>query len=267
MATCDIGERAIGYERMGEGPPIVVLNGFAGTRADWDPNFISGLLEENELVLVDNRGLGESSVDDEPFSLEDMAADTVALIESLGLERPCLLGWSLGGMIAMGVALERPDLVGSLVLLATQSGAGSEPIPADVGERLRDLSSSPAEQARRLISVLFTPERAPEIEAAAGELIAAARSSLDRGVVERQWEAMERWDEAGATARLGEIGCPALVATGAEDVVCPAANAAALAAAIDGAWLARFPRSAHAFMADHPIALSGLVRSFLAAQE
>jgi pimeloyl-ACP methyl ester carboxylesterase len=173
----------------------------------------------------------------------------------------------MGGMIAMALALERPDLAGSLVLLATQSGAGAEPIPADVGERLRDLSGTPAEQARRLIALLFTPERAPEIEAAAGELIAAARSALDRGVVERQWEAMERWDEGGATARLGEIACPVLVATGAEDVVCPPANAPALAAAIDGAWLARFPRSAHAFMADHPVALAGLVRSFLGAQK
>ena len=267
MATRDIGERAIGYERMGEGPPIVVLNGFAGSRADWDPAFVSGLLEENELVLVDNRGLGESSVDAEPFTVEDMAADTIALIESLGLERPCLLGWSMGGMIAMAIALKRPDLAGSLILLATQSGAGAEPIPPAVGERLRDLSGTPAEQARRLISLLFTPERAPEIEAAAGELIAAARSTLDRGVVERQWDAMVRWDEAGATARLGEIDCPALVATGAEDAICPPANARALAAAIDGAWLARFPRSAHAFMADHPVALAALARSFLAAQK
>jgi pimeloyl-ACP methyl ester carboxylesterase len=172
----------------------------------------------------------------------------------------------MGGMIAMAVALERPDLAGSLVLLSTQSGAGAQPLSADVARRLHDLSGTPSEQASRLISVLFTPERAPEIEASAGDLIAAARAALDPGVVEHQWEAMERWGEAGATARLGEIACPVLVATGAEDVVCPPGNAATLAADIDGAWLARFPRSAHAFMADHPIAAAGLVRSFLAAQ-
>ena len=115
--------------------------------------------------------------------------------------------------------------------------------------------------------MLFTPERAPQIEAAAGAVIAAARSALDPAVVERQWRAMEAWDRAGATARLGEIGCPALVATGTEDVVCPPANAAALAAGIGGSWLARFPRAGHAFMADHPEALAGLVGSFLAAQK
>ena len=115
--------------------------------------------------------------------------------------------------------------------------------------------------------MLFTPERAPEIEAAAGEIIAAARTGLDPAVVERQWQAMEAWDGAGATARLGEIGCPTLVAMGTEDVVFAPANSAALAAGIDRSWLARFPHAGHAFMADHPEALAGLIASFLAAQK
>ena len=255
----------LAYERAGAGPPIVVLNGFAGTRADWDPAFLGGLGAEHELVLVDNRGMGESPDDGAPFAIADLAADTIALIESLGLERPCLLGWSMGGMIAMSVTLARPELAGGLVLLATQSGAGMRPIPRAAGERLRDLSGTPEEQARRLISALFTPARAPEIEAVALDVVAAARASLDPGVVERQWDAMEAWDAEGVTARLGEIACPALVAAGAEDAVCPPANAPALAAAIDGAWLARFPRCGHAFMADHPVALAGLIAAFLAA--
>ncbi len=266
MATCAVGGREIGYERSGAGPPIVVLNGFAGARADWHPGFLAGLAAEHELVLLDNRGVGESSVDEEEFTVEDLAGDTIGVIESLGIDRPCLLGWSMGGFVAMALALARPDLAGSLVLLATHSGPGAIPIPEEVGARLRDLSGTPAEQAARLFPLLFTPERAPEMEAAAGEIIAAARARLDPGVVERQWRAMDAWHERGATARLEEIGCPALVATGTEDIVCPAENATALAAGLGGAWLARFPRSAHAFMADHPVAVSGLVTAFLAAQ-
>jgi pimeloyl-ACP methyl ester carboxylesterase len=266
MATCAVGGREIGYERCGAGPPIVVLNGFAGTRADWDPGFIAGLAAEHELVLLDNRGVGESSVDEQEFTVEDLAGDTIAVIESLELERPCLLGWSMGGFVTMAVALERPDLAASLVLLSTHSGPGAIPIPEDVGATLRDLSGPPAEQAARVVSVLFTPERAPQVAAAAGEFIAAARARLEPGVVERQWRAMEAWHENGATARLDEIGCQALVATGAEDIVCPPKNATALAAGLGDAWLARFPRSAHAFMADHPVAVSGLVTAFLAAQ-
>ena len=256
----------LAYERAGAGDPIVVLNGFAGTRADWDPAFLDALGASHELVLADNRGMGESGGDEAPFTVEDMAADTAELVESLGLERPCVLGWSLGGMVAMELALARPELAGPLVLLGTQSGAGQAHIPAAAAARLRDLASPPAEQARGLISVLFTPERAPAIEAAALDVVATARAALDPGVVERQWEAMEAWNGAGATARLGEIAGPALVATGTEDAVCPPANATALAEALPDAWLARFPRAGHAFMADHPTALASLVAAFLAAQ-
>src|SRR5215212_11007502 len=109
MATVAVGERAIGYERSGSGPPLVVLNGFAGTRADWDPRFLAGLAGANELIVLDNRGLGESGVDDAPFRIEDLAADTIAVVERLGLDRPALLGWSLGGFVVLAIALAQPD--------------------------------------------------------------------------------------------------------------------------------------------------------------
>jgi pimeloyl-ACP methyl ester carboxylesterase len=253
----------IAHERTGEGDPIVVLNGFAGARADWDPAFLAALAAGHELVLVDNRGMGESGGGEDPFTVEDMAADTVELIESIGLDRPCLLGWSMGGFVAMAIALARPKLVGSLVLLATQSGAGQAHVPAAVAAKLRDVAGTPEEQARGLISVLFTPERAAEVESAALGVVAESRAALDPGVVGHQWEAMKGWNAEGATGRLGEIISPALVATGAEDVVCPPENASALAAGLSDAWLARFPRSGHAFMADRPEELAALISIFL----
>ena len=265
MATCAVGERAIGYERSGAGPPIVVINGFAATRAGWDPDFIAGLAAGNELVLLDNRGMGESSADSEGFTIEDLAMDTAGAIESLGLERPCVLGWSMGGFIALALVLARPELVGSLVLLSAHAGAGSTPASDAVYDRLHDLSGTPREQATRLISLLFTPERATDIDAAFGNVVAEARARLDHTVVEHQWEAMGTWAEAGVTDRLGEIACPALVATGTEDVICPPENAFALASGIDDAWLARFPHSGHGFIADRPVAVARLVAAFLAA--
>ena len=257
----------IAYQREGAGYPIVVLNGFAGSRVDWDPSFLAALEAGHELILVDNRGMGESGGGEDPFTVEGMAADTIELVESLGLDRPCLLGWSMGGFVAMAVALARPELAGSLVLLATQSGAGQAHVPAAVAAKLRDLTGSPEEQARGLISVLFTPERAAEVETAALDVVAGSRAALHPGVVGRQWEAMERWNGGGATGRLGEIACPTLVATGTEDVVCPPANASALAAGLPDAWLARFPQAGHAFMADYPDALAALIAVFLKVQK
>jgi pimeloyl-ACP methyl ester carboxylesterase len=266
VATCEIEGRTIGLDRTGAGPPLVVVNGYAATRADWDPTFIARLADGHELILLDNRGMGESSNDGAGFAMEDLAGDVAAVIDRLGLERPAVLGWSLGGCVAQALSLSHPGSVGALVLLSTTPGG--EPATRadeDVKARLLDLSGPPREQATRMISLLFTAERAAEIASRFGDVVAAAREALPHDVAEHQAEAMEAWEAEGAGARLGEIKAPALVATGSEDVVFPPANALALAAGIDGAWLARFPNSGHAFMADHPEPLATLIATFLSA--
>jgi pimeloyl-ACP methyl ester carboxylesterase len=75
---------------------------------------------------------------------------------------------------------------------------------------------------------------------------------------------MAAWGREGVADRLGEIASPALVATGAEDVVIPPANSLVLAQGMPAAWLARFPHSGHGFMADHPEALGRLISTFIA---
>jgi pimeloyl-ACP methyl ester carboxylesterase len=267
LSSCLVDGRTLAFERLGAGPPLIVLNGYAATKADWDPTLIERLGAEHELIRLDNRGLGDSSADGRPFTIEDLAADVAGAIDALGLERPAVLGWSMGGFIALATALAHPEQVGSLVLLSSSPGGpASTPAAAEVKARLRDLSGTPREQASRLISLLFTAERAPEIDAEFGEIVAAARAALPLEVVREQARAIDAWEARGAGARLAEVGCPTLVATGSEDVVIPPANSVALATGIPGAWLARFPRAAHGFMADHPRALARLIGTFLAVE-
>jgi len=241
-----------------------VVNGFAATKDDWDPSFLEALALEHTLVLVDNRGMGDSRDDGQPFTINDLAQDVAHLTDTLGLERAPVLGWSMGGYVALALATDHPARVERLVLLST-SGGGPLTAPADedVRTRLRDLSGTPREQASRLISLLFLPERAAEIDAAFGDVVAAARARLPHEVVERQWAAMERWKERDTADEVSRISCPTLLATGENDVVVPPANSLALAAAIPGSWLARFPRSGHGFMADHGQSLARLISAFL----
>src|ERR1700741_3106344 len=86
----------IAYRRIGNGRPLVVLNGFAATSADWDPSFIDVLASSNELILVDNRGIGSSTDSGRPFDIDQLADDAARVIETLDLERPSVLGWSMG---------------------------------------------------------------------------------------------------------------------------------------------------------------------------
>jgi len=253
----------LAYRRQGSGPPLVVINGLAATSQDWDPAFIDGLAARNELFLIDNRGMGGSPDDGEPFSIADLAGDCARLIAT-HVEGPAVvLGWSLGGFIAQVLALEQPELVAKLVLLSTDHG-GPEAEPGDptVLDQLVDLAPSPQEQARRLLLLLFGQELGPSLYDQVGELVAAARAQLDPGLLERQRRAVEDWHRHGVAARLRAISAPTLIAAGTADQVIPPSNALRLAQHIPDAWLLRFRGGGHAFMAQYPSTLSGVIGEF-----
>src|SRR5438552_10045977 len=90
----------IGYRRIGNGRPLLVLNGFAATSADWDPSFIDRLASSNELILLDNRGIGHSTDEGKPFDIAQLADDAADVIEALGFDRISVLGWSKCGCLA-----------------------------------------------------------------------------------------------------------------------------------------------------------------------
>jgi pimeloyl-ACP methyl ester carboxylesterase len=95
--------------------------------------------------MFDNSGIGTTTQLPEPFSISDMANQTSALITALGLSRPEVLGWSLGGTVAQALAVLHPDQVGRLVLCATFPGNGSDQQPPPTAEPNR--SDFPADQS------------------------------------------------------------------------------------------------------------------------
>ena len=101
IATLTANGRTLGYDRTGAGPPLVLVNGFAATRQDWDPALLAALARDHELICLDNRGLGESPDDGLAFTVADLAADVREAIDVLGVDRPVVLGWSMGGYGAL----------------------------------------------------------------------------------------------------------------------------------------------------------------------
>jgi pimeloyl-ACP methyl ester carboxylesterase len=254
----------IAYHRIGNGRPLVVLNGFAATSTDWDPSFIDRLASSNRLILLDNRGIGRSADDGQPFDIAQLAGDAARVIEMLGIQRTNVLGWSMGGFIAQTLALQQPDRINKLILLSTDpGGADADLASAEVWSQLIDMSGTPHEQARRLLSLLFPSAVAESIYREFGDIVAAARAQLSPGLVNRQAGAMDAWHRTGIGNRLREINVPVLIATGMADIVIPPSNALRLVNAIRGAWLAQFNGGGHAFMAQYPRPLVDLINSFL----
>jgi pimeloyl-ACP methyl ester carboxylesterase len=167
------------YRRIGRGRPLVVLNGFGATSADWDPFFIDRLASSNELILLNNRGIGGSTDDGQPFDIAKLAGDVAHIIDSLGILRAHVLGWSMGGFIAQAFALKYPDRVTKLVLLSTDSGGiEADRAAPDVWSKLVDASGTPNEQARRLLFLLFPTDVAESFYSRFGDIVAAARAQL-----------------------------------------------------------------------------------------
>ena len=267
-AIVRVGRVQIVCRTIGKGPPLLVLNGFAATSADWDPSFIDRLASLHKLILLNNRGIGGSTDDGQSFDIAKLANDAAHVIETLGFERTSVMGWSMGGFIAQALAVEYPDRVHKLILLSTDSGGtGADLASPAVWSRLIDTSGTPHQQARRLLSLLFPSGVAESFYRDFGDIIAAGRTQLSPKLVKCQAAAMDEWHRNGVATRLREIRVPVLIATGTEDVVIPPSNALKLVNAIPDAWLAQFSRSGHAFMAQYPQTVAELINSFLALDD
>jgi pimeloyl-ACP methyl ester carboxylesterase len=252
-AAIEVESAKIAYRRIGHGRPLLVLNGFAATSADWDPSFIDGLASSNELILLDNRGIGRSTDNGQPFDIAKLADDAAGVIEMLGIERANVLGWSMGGFIAQTLVLQQPGRINKLILLSTDpGGTDADRASAAVWSQLIDTSGTPHDQAKRLLSLLFPDDVAESFYRKSGEIVAAARARLSPDLINRQAAAMDAWHRNGAGDQLRGINAPVLIATGSEDVVIPPSNALKLVNAIPSAWLAQFTHGGHAFMAQYP---------------
>ena len=110
IPTVEVNGARIVYRRIGKGRPILVLNGFGATSADWDPSFIDRLASSHELILLNNRRIGGSTDDGQPFDIAKLAADSARVIETLGIERAECAGMVNGRIHRAGT---RGEICGS----------------------------------------------------------------------------------------------------------------------------------------------------------
>lgn len=263
LATIELDGRSLAWRRVGDGPPLLLINGYAATSEDWDPTFLIGLAESFQVISPDNRGVGGSELGGEELTVDGMATDLEAILDSMAIDRLPVVGWSMGGFVAQRFAERRPERVTALALLATDPGA-PESFDADpeVWAKLTDHGGSAREQATRLISLLFPPPLAAEIDRDFGEMVAEARAQLSPATLRAQEAAMDAWHREplprGETPRL-----PVLVAHGENDEVIPPPNAEVLATRWSGAQVELFPGCGHGLMAQEPEQLVSLVCDLL----
>jgi pimeloyl-ACP methyl ester carboxylesterase len=114
----DVNGIKLYYEIHGTGHPLVLIHGGLGAIEMFGPN-LPALAKGHQVIAVDLQGHGRTADIDRPLSAELMAGDIAALIEHLKLDRPDIMGYSLGGGVAFFVALRHPELVGRVVIAST----------------------------------------------------------------------------------------------------------------------------------------------------
>ena len=153
MPSVDAAGTELNYERSGTGEPLLLIQGMSGTHLAWGRPFVAALESRFECIAFDNRGIGGSGRAELPFTIADLAADTAALLDALGLDRVHVLGISMGGMIAQELALAHPDRIRTLALGATYCGGSEASLmhPGDVGRLIEAHNSGDPEAVRRLM--------------------------------------------------------------------------------------------------------------------
>ncbi|HEY4276817.1 MAG TPA: alpha/beta hydrolase [Conexibacter sp.] len=261
--TVRVGGRVVAWRALGSGPPLLLVNGYAGTSSDWDPRFLDALARSFELILPDNRGVGGSDrgAPEDMLTIDALARDVERVLDACGIERAHLAGWSMGGYIVQRLTALAPARVQSLALLATDPGGPEAVISTrEAWETLTDDSGTPRAQARRLIELLFPPGVSAQVDAEAGEVVAAGRARLSRGALRAQEAAIIAFHRKEPSPLAPEAIPSVLIVHGDADVVIPPANAALLERRWPGARVERIAGAGHAFMAQEPERVAALMR-------
>jgi len=234
-------------------PPMILLEGMGGDIPGWRRN-IPTLARELCVIAYDFRGNGNSDEPPGPCTMATFVDDTLALLDSLGVERVHLYGQSFGGMVAQELSLTRPDRVRTLILGCTDAG------PARV-IRAASAKAPKGEPWRSMYSPGF-PDRHPE-HVAEDLRIGSAQPKHPEGG-RRQWEAMQGFD---SFERLPSLRVPTLVLHGTEDLAVSPNNAKILAERIRGAELVLFEGAGHLYHSEQAAAADAAVLDFVRRHE
>ena len=194
----------------------------------WDPRLVHALARHNRVVMFDNAGVGDTQPLPPPLTIDAMADQTSALIETLGLGRPDVLGWSMGGTIAQALAVLHPAQVRRLVLCATYPGTGAA-VPASAAA-IRAGNIFPSNQGNAYDAFKAAVAEYPTTWSAPDAREAQAVADTD-------W--LDGTDAAGR--RTGTISAPTLIADGTDGQLDPVANDRILARLVPGARLVLYP--------------------------
>lgn len=261
------------YRRFGKTSklPLLFLQHFLGTLDNWDPIVTDPLAADHDVILFDNAGVGRST-GKVPATMAEMAEHVFAFLDTLGIKTCDVLGFSLGGIIAQQMALDRPAVFRRMVLAGTAPRGGEDIMHLDkpsLGKYLQDPKYKGYEVLQK---IFFTPT---ETSQAAGKAFVdrVMQRKEDREpasgpeVAQAQMAAFREWEQYKGErfADLRGIEQPTLVVNGIHDEMIPVSNSYWLSANLPNAVLLTYPDAGHGSIFQWHDSFTRHVGAFLAS--
>lgn len=268
MAFADLSGRRIYYELHGEplssgSTPLVLIMGAAGSCAGWLPLQVPELSKSRSVLIFDHRGVGQSDDPGTPFSIAELAHDTVGLLDALDIEKADLLGPFMGGMTAQEMALTAPERVDRMVLVGTYARPDKKRMM--LLEHWQSLLESDASLQALLAQRLLWTLHDDTLEQT--DLIDAMMEYYNREVrpitpdlIRRQLQACVAHDTSD---RLGALAHPALIICGRNDILTPPKFHRELADLIPESRLVTMSFGGHLVMVEAAERFNQIVTQFL----
>jgi pimeloyl-ACP methyl ester carboxylesterase len=258
--TCAAAASKLYVEEHGEGEPLLLIQGLGQGLWAWREQ-VPVFARSFRTIAFDTRGTGRSPVPEQPYTIGDLADDAAEI--SAG--RPAhVVALSMGGYVALTLALARPELVRSLVLIGTGAGGPDRvPRPAEVRQVFTDAIGLPLDEfGRRTMPYTFGPGWAERNPDRFEEIL---RARLEHPTSYRTIEAHVRacYGFYAEGCDVERIEAPALVVHGDADVIVPVENGRRLAERLPNARYVELPGRGHNLPLEEPETINRLVLNFL----
>jgi pimeloyl-ACP methyl ester carboxylesterase len=261
------------YRKFGAGqaPPLLFLQHFTGTLDNWDPAVTDPLANEREVILFDNAGVGRSS-GEVPKTISGMANHAITFLDGLGISCCDVVGYSLGGMVALQMVQDRPSIFRKMILVGTAPRGGEDIMHLEKPSLARPLNDPTLKGYSVLQKIFFGPSDRSQ---AAGEEFVARLSQRteDRDqpsgheVAANQLTAFRQWEQFTGErfADLRSIRQPTLVVNGVDDEMIPVSNSYRLVENLPNALLLVYPDAGHGSLFQYHESFVRQARDFLEA--
>ena len=264
MPRLNAGGLSLFYQESGAGQPVIFIPGLGSDHTAWGYQ-TRALSQHFRCIALDNRDVGQSDCAPGPYTTRDMAQDLIGLLDALSIASADIVGWSMGSAIAQEVAINWPERVRRLCLVASYH---------EGDPRGTERHTTFAELRRTLgletyLKVVYPWSFTYRAYLRPGFVQGIMKRALESPFPQRQ-EAYERQVAAtvshDARGRLSRIQSPTLVLVGDEDILTPSERfSRAMAREIPNARLVVVPEVGHALLWEQPDAVNQALQEFLLA--